>query len=589
MNANSHPIKVVSVAGSGTDEMVANSHPIKVVEVADEGIYANDHPYKVVIEGPGPGPTPTTKDYGTLTMADYTYTLSAQSQDTTLTTITITDATKAEAFFRSRIGLLNVHNLGAQYNLFDGETHDYYVSFYSIASDGSNWAVYYSDGYGANDAYSPEELAQHGILVSMVSGASYPAYMLGIAVDLTFTGTTHTYTVDNLFDYYSLGTLYTTDAARIEEGTEVLLDLHGITYYKDAIREFTFGPDADFLPNEFLDNAQYLNSPIVIPSGITKIPNGFLEDCKRFNSSITVPSSVTEIGDNFLVGCSAFNQSLDLSNITRIGNGFMAGSQDYRTGEIIACNYNQALDLSSVTYIGNNFMYYNEALSYPNTYDFSSVEHIGTNFLGYTKYNNAINLSNCQTIGNSFLSNNTTFNSAITLRSSGVEIGNQFLSKCTTFNQALDVTNITKLGTSAFSQCSSFNQPLNFASLEVVNSMLGSADSFNSSISIPAAKTINTWLTNMGNFNQPLTIPASVTKIVLQNFLYSSNNYTNTITVNSSASLESVSGNAIATYNKSAPMYVTGVTIKGPYRSIWLTALPNKTSGGARKLIDGGE
>lgn len=52
MNANSHPIKVVSVAGSGTDEMVVNSHPIKVVEVADEGIYANDHPYKVIIEGP---------------------------------------------------------------------------------------------------------------------------------------------------------------------------------------------------------------------------------------------------------------------------------------------------------------------------------------------------------------------------------------------------------------------------------------------------------------------------------------------------------------------------------------------------------
>ena len=133
MNANSHPIKVVSVAGSGTDEMVVNSHPIKVVEVADEGMYANDHPYKVVIEGPGPGPTPSTKDYGTLTMADYTYTLSAQSQDTTATTITITDATKAETFFRSRIGLLNTHNLGAQYNLFDGETHDYYVNFYSLS------------------------------------------------------------------------------------------------------------------------------------------------------------------------------------------------------------------------------------------------------------------------------------------------------------------------------------------------------------------------------------------------------------------------------------------------------------------------
>lgn len=34
--------------------MNANSHPIKTVSVADEGMYANNHPYKVVVEG-GPG------------------------------------------------------------------------------------------------------------------------------------------------------------------------------------------------------------------------------------------------------------------------------------------------------------------------------------------------------------------------------------------------------------------------------------------------------------------------------------------------------------------------------------------------------
>lgn len=533
-----------------------------------------------------------TKDYGTLTMADYTFTLASASRDISKTSIAISDATKAEKFLRDE-GMFSETNYNLGYGLFDGETHDLYVSFQSRQN--YEWQVLHSDGMGGYSGkeklYTEDELRQNGINI-VSTNVTTSASCVGIALDLTFTGTTHNYEIDNLFDYYSLGTLITSDkSSSVDAASEVLLDFHGITYYKDAIRGFTFGPDADFIPNEFLDNAAYFNAPLTIPSGITVIPDGFLENCASFNSTITIPSSVTEIGDNFMFGCIAFNQPLNISSVTKIGSYFMAGELNQQTGVPAGLCYNQPLDLSNVTWIGGNFMQYSTVETFAYTYDFSSVVHLGGHFFSNTKYNKPIDLSSCIFIGEDFLYQNKTFNSNITLNQSGVDIGTYFLYGAETFNKPIQAEYIKSLGHTAFVNCKAFNQPLNFSQLKILgSSFLQNCIAFNSLVEFPVLERIEMSAFNgCSAYNQPLTIPATVTYITFGQFLYNANNYANTITVETDAVPTSGGTSVISTTTQSAPMYQAGVTIKGAGRTIWLNLLPNRTSSPYRKLINGGE
>jgi len=533
-----------------------------------------------------------TKDYGTLTMADYTFTLTPASRDISKTSIAISDATKAEKFLRDE-GMFSGTNYNLNYGLFDGETHDLYVSFQSRQN--YEWEVLHSDGMGGHlekeKLYTEEELRQNGIYI-VSTNTTTSASSVGIALDLTFTGTTHTYEIDNLFDYYSLGTLITSDkSSSVDTSGEALLDFHGITYYKDAVRGFTFGPDADFIPNEFLDNAAYFNAPLTIPNGITIIPDGFLENCARFNNTITIPSSVTEIGDNFMSGCIAFDQPLNISSVTKIGNYFMAGELDQRMGISTGSHYNQPLDLSNVTWIGGHFMEYSSVETFAYTYDFSSVVRLGDYFFAYTKYDKPIDLSSCVSIGGYFLWYNKTFNSNITLNQSGVDIGTYFLAYNEAFNKPIQAERIKALGYSAFMGCKAFDQPLNFLQLKTLgSSFLQNCIVFNSLVEFPVLERIEMSAFNgCSAYNQPLTIPATVTYIDFGQFLYNASNYTNTITVETEAAPTYGGSSVISTTTRTAPMYQTGVTIKGAGRTVWLNLLPNRTSSPYRKLIDGGE
>ena len=120
------------------------------------------------------------------------------------------------------------------------------------------------------------------------------------------------------------------------------------------------------------------------------------------------------------------------------------------------------------------------------------------------------------------------------------------------------------------------------------SSFLYSADNL-SFVDMTTATSLTTiassFLSGSKGINSPIVIPSTVTSVG-SDFMGNCNNFTSTITVNTSACPSDSA--SLATSSSVAPMYTVGVTIKGPQRSTWLQALPNSTSYNKRKLIDGG-
>lgn len=491
-----------------------------------------------------------TKDYGTITFAGYTPSIELNVQTQKTTTATVVDIDKFVNWAKEKEGnvLVYADNLSQYFQT----QPDYTLRLYHANGLASDWTVRTGSSYGSVLFTTQEVEDLLGIRINLDPADTNCNVYIGLT--LTLTNQTTTKHLDEVFDYYSLGTIHYHAGEETDDVYDTLFDFHRVNHFKKELVGFEFGPDADFIPDEFLDNATSLNQPLVIPDGITEIPDGFLEGCISFNSSITIPSSVTKIGNDFLYGCSSFNQELDLQSVTEIGN-----------------------------YFGYLWPYTHQ-LSIPN------VEEIGEHFLSCPGYNNDIDLSSCSKIGRFFLYQNTTFNSNITLNQNGVDIGMYFLSGAETFNKPLQAEYIKTLGNFAFANCKAFNQPLNFSQLKILPSyFLQNCIAFNSLVEFPVLERIEQSVFNgCSAYNQPLTIPATVTYINFGQFLSNANNYTNTITVETTTSPTSGGTSVISTTTASAPMYRTGVTIKGAGRTVWLNLLPNRTSSPYRKLIDGG-
>lgn len=72
--------------------------------------------------------------------------------------------------------------------------------------------------------------------------------------------------------------------------------------------------------NEFCSLCHKLNSPILIPAGVTSIGNNFLFSCLGFNAEVSLPTTLTTIGRGFMSELGSFNQPLTLPrNISLIG------------------------------------------------------------------------------------------------------------------------------------------------------------------------------------------------------------------------------------------------------------------------------
>lgn len=518
--------------------------------------------------------TGVTKDYGTITFAGYTPSIELKVTSQKTTTATVVDMNKFVNWAKEKEGnvLVCTDSISQQFQA----RPDYTLQLYHSSGFSNDWTVRTNTSY-SNITFTNQEVEDLlGIRINLDPTDTNCNVYIGLT--LTLTNQTTTEHLDEVFDYYSLGTLHYHAGEQSDTVYDTLFDFHRVNHFKKELIDFDFGPDADFIPDEFLDNAASFNQPLVIPDGITEIPDGFLEGCISFNSSITIPSSVTKIGNDFLYGCSSFNQELNLQNITEIGDYFGR-----------SWPYTRQLSIPNVKKIGNYFLSRAASPAFTLPIDFSGVEEIGRNFLESSDYNNAIDLSSCSKIGEGFLRQNTTFNSNITLNQSGVDIGTSFLYSCENFNQPIHAEYIKSLGSSAFWQCKKFNQPLNFTQVKSLNSLLQGAEKFNSTIEFPVVETIQQILVGCKEFNQPLVIPASATNIALSQTLYGSDAFCNTITVNSSAFPTSILSSTMATTTALAPMYQTGITIKGPYRTYWLSRISGRTSSPYRRLINGGE
>lgn len=109
------------------------------------------------------------------------------------------------------------------------------------------------------------------------------------------------------------------------------------------------------------------------------------------------------------------------------------------------------------------------------------------------------------------------------------------------------------------------------------------------------APTLPNTLTTIGNFfmsgcvfNQPLTLPPNLTSVGVY-FLSECSSMTSTINLGSlDATVFATSNYTCASSNRTAASYTTGITIKGTYRSAFMSRFPNRTSSPYRKLVDGG-
>lgn len=161
-------------------------------------------------------------------------------------------------------------------------------------------------------------------------------------------------------------------------------------------------------------------------SGTTaRTGRGFLAGCTSFNSPITIPSGVTRIGANFLENATDFNQPLTLpSTLQSIEGVFLQGTA-----------FNQPLAIpEGVTSIGSQFLMYCSAFDSPLTLP-STLNYIGGNFLlGCTAFNQPLTLSgSLLEIGSSFMASATKFNFSLTLPEGLQEVGYGFMTNARQF------------------------------------------------------------------------------------------------------------------------------------------------------------
>lgn len=211
-------------------------------------------------------------------------------------------------------------------------------------------------------------------------------------------------------------------------------------------------------------------------------------------------------------------------------------------------------------------------------------------------------------IGSHFLQSCFNFNQPLTLPASVTSISANFMQACYSFNQPISLpSGLKSINNYFLAYCYSFNQPVTLPTglTTVGTNFLGYNYTFNKSIDLPSTLqtigasflcqnynfnrglTLPDGLTSISNeflygcdlFNQPLTLPATLASVGTS-FMYRCNNYTSILTLNTEA--HPTDNNTLSANGNTAPMYVTGVTLAGPYAQVWKDALPDHSY---RKLI----
>lgn len=199
---------------------------------------------------------------------------------------------------------------------------------------------------------------------------------------------------------------------------------------------------------------------------------------------------------------------------------------------------------------------------------------IGNEFLyKCSSFNQALKIPNrVTTIGNSFLSDCTSFDQDIVVPDGVTTIGNYFFASCTSLNHSITLPDsLTSIGYGFLQRCTSYNKPLTLPSgaLSISSQFLDSCSSFAQPLVIPSNVTLvstGSYLSGLNSFVGPLEVHTDLSNIPATNLKYT-----------------------LAVKSSTAPAYVNGVTITGPYASAWKTALDNAgvASGNYRNLILG--
>ena len=191
----------------------------------------------------------------------------------------------------------------------------------STSEDPWNWNVVVVDANSESVFIDPFMLGNAISISSQDEPFEISFYMTyaGIVIDKT---TTNIITLTSVNEFNSLVT-----------NGEFTLDG---TVPTDAVKSVTVGKLITATPDDFLSQfkaidsidmsnaeslttignnfavASSINSPIVIPEGVTSIGNSFLSDCQSFNSDISLPSTLTSIGSGFLFQCQKFSKPVVL-------------------------------------------------------------------------------------------------------------------------------------------------------------------------------------------------------------------------------------------------------------------------------------
>lgn len=472
-----------------------------------------------------------TKDYGTVTIADYhiDWTLTSTPSGLTVTV----DPVLFETAYQAHKSTWDPNNR-------ESITVQNYSSGYRIGND--------------TTTYTLQDLANFGITVTITT-ASHVYFVIGKGPIVDLSHTTQK-TITSLYEYLSLGD-FTNDY-----GSSFYVD--ETKYPRVTLVNYSFGPDCDTIPNYFLYRCVNFNHDLTVPNGITKIPDSFLRGCSSFTSQVTLPSTVTEIGYYYLAETAISTSPILPASVKKILAYYL-----YR------CDNVTDLDI-------------------PGTVE-ELPPSLGTNMTGLT----SVTLHNgSKIIGEQFMYGQNNFTGTITLPDTVEEIGRCFMGNGTRINVPITLPSSLKIIRDQFLGSNTiFNQPLVIpAGVELIeNSFMNGCSSFNSSITFeartnnqPSLTIKNQFMRGCSNFAQPLTFPSFITfdTSSSQYYLNGCNKFTGPLTVNTSSCPND--NYSLATTSNTAAMYTTGVTLKGTYRSSWISALPNRTSSPYRKLINGG-
>ena len=352
--------------------------------------------------------------------------------------------------------------------------------------------------------------------------------------------------------------------------------------------------------------AEYLNIEKIYfdnADKLTTLSNGFCINCHKLNSPISC-DTVTTIGENVFSSCESFCSPINLPNAYSIGGGFMNGCSSFHSDKDLT------LDFSHMTSIPSSFL---------NGTIITSLSFLTTD--GQTMYSSVTSIGNYVFSGVSL--------GAFHLKSNTLtSIGDDFLRGAMTNSNTdniLNFPNLTTVGTDFLRGVYCYgNLEITAPKLKSVGAgflrdgdfTLGeNPSSVSYTFSLPMLTTVgNSFMYNCaGRTTVTLSTPSLTnlggsflahckTRIASYTIPETARGYLNwfaydadieRIVCNAPYSNFSYSGGSnpqqvFATGNNRNAAYLLGITISGPNRGEFLTALPNSDTAYLRKLIDGG-